>query len=264
MNLTKKLLAGLTAFIIGFVGTSLYSNYSKKEKQIVSSALANEKSGSTILTQEEIENHISRSTFRLLGITPFGMIAATGVVVRSGKLGSYLITNKHFCNPTRLTPFEHAIMGEVEEFRPSLILKDSSKIRGFVSAVDINADLCLVHFPDLTNAETMHQYSDGYASPGEKIVTIGFPGSYRSQQKYYGFAGKLDSTSQIFFHQKAEIHAEGGQSGSGIYRLNGDLIGLLNRGFPQEDGTHNNMNTALVPISDVKRFLCREIQVACQ
>lgn len=214
------------------------------------------------LNREEIRNTLTVNKIReaTVKIMLYSGGSGTAVFVKSNDLGSYLVTNKHVCVHTKINSPDPT---EVYEYDPLYIGYKGKNVRVYVTSIEQNTDLCIVHTPDLKNVAVIDDFADKFPANGTKIVTHGFPGTYESGQTFFGESRHVEMAELPYAVQMAHIHCEPGQSGSGAYDLSGNLIGLVHLTFSSPDGSWKFMTMGLVPISDVRTYLCRELDVAC-
>lgn len=175
----------------------------------------------------------------------------TGFLVRGYSGTTYILTNKHVCG---LAKNNQLVAYSVYNEQPVSLID-----------MDKDADLCLMYPPKKIFAKPLRTAWD--ALYGTQIYLIGHPLLHPMTVKTGFLVGK--STIQIntchsmievmvrgpacmqsFRAQVATVDSRGGNSGSAVTNVNGNLVGVL---FAGDD----NGLSALVPLEDIKRYLSK-------
>lgn len=177
---------------------------------------------------------------------------ASGVVIKSDQFGSLILTNKHVCQPNRLdslAPKEivDMFLGIPEYVYFYAASKDSKGEPvvsvGQVVKVSANSDLCLIHTQrtDLVPAKL----AAAPAKTGDEIFSCGNPLGVRD----LCFTGRVGpETYELFMlYQITSMPANPGQSGSGVFNKDGELIGVVSLGGAGL--------SAIVPLSLIQVFV---------
>lgn len=217
--------------------------------------ISNEPSAEHLIDSFPIAD-IKNSTFQIASYSEY---IATAFFVKSTDAGSYAVTNRHFCVKSEVKGAAKEHYYSLLSYYPVFASLEGRNIRGFITTIDPNADLCLIHFPTLKNVPTISKFATVPPNYTEKSLTYGFPGSLAGKSAFYqGVMGSTSVTAD-YFYQTFYMHVEHGQSGSPIINQLGQLVGVVHLKF------NNFVNTGgAVPITVVNRFLCREIQTACE
>ena len=188
----------------------------------------------------ELNQEISQYLVYVKGIAHSG----SGVVVKSDEKGSLILTNKHVCGPHKLTDDVKQYFGNIPSYIMLLTYNKTTAIAQPMK-VAINSDLCLLHTIQ-TNLEVapIAKYP---VKTGESLFTCGNPLGLKGLC-YDGYAADF---KYIFFmlYRGTTVPARPGQSGSGIFNVHGELVGLVSLGLP------GGAYSAMVPLSHIKLFL---------
>lgn len=164
--------------------------------------------------------------------------SGTGIFVKSNKSGTFILTNKHVCDAGKIT--------KTKEFSTVNVHFDNTRYIGFVMNQAKYADLCLIHSPSLVNQKVV-KLSPKTPKHNEDIYTLGNPGSRENIFK----EGKIKNRFEHYqnsFYQEVELNVEPGQSGSGVFNNNEELVGLIKAG--------NAINLGyVVPIEEITYYL---------
>jgi S1-C subfamily serine protease len=182
----------------------------------------------------------------------------TGVVVRSDKNGSLILTNKHVCLGSIQSPKERDGVGNfVLVFAKPL---DADPIVGQVIEVAQNTDLCLIHLDvkDLAVVRIAHNA----AKPQQKIYTHGTPKGQEDVTERGKITGKHFMGTMM--HLSAKLKVRPGASGSGVFNEDNELIGLValmsSSGRSQMGYANPSKEpdaAGIVPLEHVKLFLAQ-------
>ena len=191
-------------------------------------------------TKEDIKQRIVKSLVYIRGLNHM----ASGVVIKSDEMGSLILTNKHVCEPHKLSENVKSFLGGIPSYI-QLIAYNKSIAIAQPMKVAINSDLCLLHTTQ-TNL-TPVKIAKIPVKLSEKVHTCGNPYAVESMC-YTGYASKY---VPIFFmlYRLTSLPARPGQSGSGVFNNNTELVGLISLG--DSDGTFS----AMVPLAHIKLFL---------
>ncbi len=181
------------------------------------------------------------------------LFQGTGVVVRSDNLMTLVLTNKHVCNDV-IIPSPIVNNPEMQDFlaiykyNPILVKKDGKKKTAFIVKVAENTDLCLLSVTDF-KVQKSAQLSQAALEVGDQIFSVGDAGP--NQDIFVsGFAGKI-----ALMLQSVSMTVNQGQSGSGVFNKDGELVGLI------ADQTKESPGLGfMVPLSDIKLFLAGVIE----
>ncbi len=201
-------------------------------------------------------SNIKASTVK---ISSYNEYIATAFFVKSDSDGSYAITNRHFCIESEVKDAGKAYYYPIMTYYAVYATVNNRNVRGFITSVDENADLCLVYFPSLQNVSKIDKFAEVSPEYGTKTMTYGYPGFLFGKPALY--EGRMGQTVFVsdYFHQIFFMSVAPGQSGSGIFDKSGTLVGIIHMKVINLKDTG-----AAVPIAVVNRFLCREIKVACK
>ena len=183
----------------------------------------------------------------------------TGVVVRSDKNGSLILTNKHVCLGSVQSPKEKRdnIGNFVLVFAKPV---DAEPIVGQVIEVAQNVDLCLIHL-DVKDLAVVRIAHDA-AKPQQKIYTHGTPKGQEDVTERGKITGKHFMGTMM--HLSAKLKVRPGASGSGVFNEDNELVGLValmsfsgrsQMGFANPGKEPDA--AGIVPLEHVKLFLAQ-------
>jgi len=221
-------------------------------------------SGDPRTPHKRIREDVGSSVVRIFGTSESTRTTGgTGFSVKSDSGRAYILTNKHICSLANEK-------GELRVEFPGLTRKYSRKI----IEVSEKHDLCLVE--SLPTFKNSLKVSNGVAK-GETVFVVGHPklfgltvkeGEYIEEAQISVAVSKGSLVPIVINHpnnvtgawqfpkivtfitSRFNVYSRGGNSGSPIVNLNGDLVSVLFAGNPSDV-----METYGVPLNFVKEFL---------
>jgi S1-C subfamily serine protease len=154
--------------------------------------------------------------------------SGSGVVVSSSNRGSYILTAAHVCElePERIVPSpEYMDLVKQVEVNMSIVNLSQSEYKTEIISMDINSDLCLLYAEKYWNNAGPVRVSSSPAFEGERVYNVAAPvGIFYDNvvPLLEGFFMGADGLRAYY-----SIPAMGGSSGSPIFNIRGDLIGMI-------------------------------------
>jgi len=175
--------------------------------------------------------------------------SGSGIVIRSDSNGTFIVTNKHVCNPISYKNLKIKSRFDTTSYA-TLIVKpvgDADKTKPLfftaqVMEVAQNYDLCLLY----TDTYKFDSVPIGKDPPliGDKLYAYsnpyGFPGVFSEGEA--GFSIYVEDS----IYQMSSVYAQPGSSGSGVFNTSGELIGIVT--------LVDSRNTYMVPLSHIIHF----------
>lgn len=182
-------------------------------------------------------------------------VSGTGFVIKSDDTGSWIVSNKHVCQPAFFGGKVLQATGGVNSFGPILITNSKgSKSGGQIIKLAQNADLCLIR-SDLKFKKPLKLASDT-PKKNSALLSYGFPEGKPSWAQ-----GKLiDSDAYgLTFVTISDMKVFYGASGSPVVNENGEVIGVVAmitfkpvKGKPQKKDV---LNTLIIPLELLREFI---------
>lgn len=166
-----------------------------------------------------LEDSCNNKTFKSSG---------SGVVVASSEEGSYVLTAAHVCqveidkmvpDPTFL-PLIKTI-----EINMKIVNLAQSKYQADVISMDTNSDICLLFVEDYWNEAGPVEISSTAPFEGERVYNVAAPVGIFYENTVPLLEGFYMGTEDLRSYYS--IPAIGGSSGSPIFNLRGDLVGMI-------------------------------------
>jgi len=172
-------------------------------------------------------------------------IAASGVVVKSGNLGSYILTNKHVCQANKMDDLELFEQGNIPEFNLFKIeyYRNRKVFQAQVVKYATNYDLCLLYSP-MSNVPAVN-LAESPLFPGSRAFYCGNPLGERGICSTGLMSGSRYIRSMLY--QVTSIQAFPGSSGSGVFNSDKQLVGLMSLAGPGY--------SCIVPVMHIRQFL---------
>jgi S1-C subfamily serine protease len=148
-------------------------------------------------------------------------VTGTGVIVKSTQQGKYILTAAHICT-TGQKENVHTPLSNLYEYDIFYIDGD----RGYVQEVNTQKDLCLIYLESKSKIKQFYLKLSSKAYHGDRTITYGFPGNSYGGVFFEGFLGE-DILGRSNLFQEASLPAYYGQSGSGVFNLKGELVGIV-------------------------------------
>ena len=154
--------------------------------------------------------------------------SGSGVVVSSSTRGSYILTAAHVCElePERVVPSPE-FLNLVKEIDIDMTIVNLSQsiYKTKIISMDTNSDLCLLFAKEYWNSAGPVGISSTPAFEGERVYNVAAPvGIFYNNvvPLLEGFFMGADGLRAYY-----SIPAMGGSSGSPIFNIRGDLIGMI-------------------------------------
>ncbi len=175
---------------------------------------------------------LMRNTVEVIGSYGLG----TGTIFKSDDTGSLILTNKHVCQINKL-PMAIALVSEmfgqhvIANYSPfKIVIEGEEPVPGDVVEVADNADLCVISVPSLKNHSVI-KFAKRQGHPGDYIITTGFPLGVPGMVAQ-GFQATVQDLGEGRTFLMVSLLTYPGQSGSGIFNIEGELIGVVTIGIP--------------------------------
>jgi len=178
----------------------------------------------------------------------------TGFVIKSDNQGSWILTNKHVCNHSRLSSKDAAKSGNIHQYLPiGLESRKLARTGGVITKVGDNTDLCLIRseerFPHPLKLAKE-------AIPQEKMFTFGFPNSQPEVNE--GIYLRTEGIP-LAFNSVSSAKIWFGASGSAAVNSKGEVIGVMAaiRQIPNKDpkDRKNVSESLFIPLETVREFI---------
>lgn len=154
--------------------------------------------------------------------------SGSGVVVDSSIQGSYILTAGHVCEVEMENIIKDDAMVKAlkrVDIDFNIVNITQSKYVADIITIDKSSDMCLMFAPKYWNEEGPVRMADRPAFNGERVYNVAAPvGIFyeNTVPSFEGFyMGKQDLRSYY------SIPAMGGSSGSPVFNLRGDLVGMI-------------------------------------
>tara|TARA_R110000796_G_scaffold185094_1_gene301653 strand:- start:6 stop:836 length:831 start_codon:yes stop_codon:yes gene_type:complete len=157
-------------------------------------------------------------------------ISGSGVVVKHNLHGSFVLTAGHVCQlelPKSIIAeaiMQEALIREIH-YDMKVVNLVQSKYSADIVAIDMNSDLCLLFIKGYWNKEGAVNLSSVEPFKGERVYNVAAPmGIF-----YQDVVPLLEGFYMSRNGKKAyySIPAMGGSSGSPIFNIRGDLVGMI-------------------------------------
>ena len=191
------------------------------------------------------------------------MSSGSGVVVDNSVKGSYILTAGHVCEFELENVIKDEMMAQAlkrVDLDFQIINLEQSKYVADIITIDKSSDMCLMFAPKYWNEKGPVDLADRPAFEGERVYNVAAPvGIFyeNTVPSFEGFyMGKQDLRSYY------SIPAMGGSSGSPVFNLRGDLVGMIhsvNAMFPMVSVSPHYENIKKFITSNIKAHKAEQL-----
>lgn len=180
-----------------------------------------------------------------------GIITGSGSIVKRISKGAYVLTAGHVCDSSTIIPLEMRQDGNLITTIEAIDLKFN---RYYAQIVNINSemDTCMLYVRDLSNKPV--NFSNFEPNIGDKAYNVAAPTGVFYVNTVPLLEGLYMGVRERDLVALYTVPAAGGSSGSPIFDVHGDLIGMIhsvNRYFP--------MITVSPTLTQIKRFVFNSV-----
>ena len=154
--------------------------------------------------------------------------SGSGVVVAASENGSYVLTAAHVCQVEIMNMIPDPNLLELIktiEINMNIVNLSQSKYKADVISLDTNSDMCLLFIDDYWNESGPVKISGAAPFEGERVYNVAAPVGIFYENTVPLLEGFYMGTEKLRSYYS--IPAMGGSSGSPIFNLRGDLVGMI-------------------------------------
>lgn len=170
--------------------------------------------------------------------TPISL--GSGIVIKTTHKGSYILTNNHVCNISIRTIMAMASRGHVGSLKNSVKALNGEKADVLTLKKDARTDMCMVFAKNFFRPAV--KIAPRGPKIGESIFVVGAPRGYYAPNFstvpiFSGIFSGFDEhwADKNIMVSVLSIRIAPGNSGSGIFDENGDLVGVIHSHMTEFD-----------------------------